>query len=209
MKNYFEILEVDIHASSEVIDKAFKILAKKYHPDTQQEEKKAWAEEQFKILNEAYEILSDEVKREEYVKQLEVDKNRELNLLMLKNADLEVQLEELQAELDAFRHAYANSSYQAEQYQTSSYSQTNIPNSRNTNYSSQKEYITPEPSNYYEAYYPPIKSKLKSFVAFCITLAIIVFIGFLLWKIPFTHNMLVQLYENNSAFQSLFNLFHK
>ena len=40
MKNYYEILEVDIHASSEVIDKAFKVLAKKYHPDTQEDNKK-------------------------------------------------------------------------------------------------------------------------------------------------------------------------
>lgn len=35
MKNYYKILEVDVKASKEIIDKAFKILAKRYHPDTQ------------------------------------------------------------------------------------------------------------------------------------------------------------------------------
>ncbi len=110
MKNYYEMLEVDIHASSEVIDKAFKVLAKKYHPDTQEDEsKKEWAEEQFKLLNEAYEVLSDEEKREEYTKQLEFDKNNELNVLMIKNADLEIQIENLQAQLEDLRRASLNS----------------------------------------------------------------------------------------------------
>ena len=35
MKNYYEILEVDKNASEEVIEKAYKTLAKKYHPDLQ------------------------------------------------------------------------------------------------------------------------------------------------------------------------------
>lgn len=110
MKNYYEILEVDIHASSEVIDKAFKVLAKKYHPDTQEDEsKKEWAEEQFKLLNEAYEVLSDEEKRREYTKELEFNKNSELNILLLKNANLEVEIEELQAELENLRNTSSNS----------------------------------------------------------------------------------------------------
>ena len=37
MKNYYEILEVNENASKEVIDKAYKVLAKKYHPDLQEE----------------------------------------------------------------------------------------------------------------------------------------------------------------------------
>lgn len=39
MKNYYEILEVNENASKEVIDKAYKVLAKKYHPDLQEEKK--------------------------------------------------------------------------------------------------------------------------------------------------------------------------
>ena len=40
MKKYYEILEVDKNASQEVIEKAYKTLAKKYHPDLQQGSKK-------------------------------------------------------------------------------------------------------------------------------------------------------------------------
>ena len=49
--NYYEILQVDKKASKEVIDKAFRVLAKKYHPDSQPEDKKQWAEDNFKKLN--------------------------------------------------------------------------------------------------------------------------------------------------------------
>ena len=45
MKNYYEILEVDQKASKEVIEKAYKVLAKKYHPDLQEEKNKKRAEE--------------------------------------------------------------------------------------------------------------------------------------------------------------------
>lgn len=39
-KNYYKILEVDSSASPEVIEKAYKTLAKKYHPDLQEESQK-------------------------------------------------------------------------------------------------------------------------------------------------------------------------
>ena len=45
MKNYYEILEVDKKASSEVIDKAYRTLVKKYHPDLQENEKQKEYEE--------------------------------------------------------------------------------------------------------------------------------------------------------------------
>ena len=40
MKNYYEILEVNQKASSEVIEKAYKVLVKKYHPDLYNGEKR-------------------------------------------------------------------------------------------------------------------------------------------------------------------------
>lgn len=40
MKNYYEILEVDRNASKEIIEKAYKTLAKKYHPDVQEQNQK-------------------------------------------------------------------------------------------------------------------------------------------------------------------------
>ena len=70
MKNYYEILEVNKKASPETISKVYKYLAKKYHPDTNPENKQE-AEEKFKEISEAYEILSNEEKRKEYDMELE------------------------------------------------------------------------------------------------------------------------------------------
>lgn len=39
MKNYYEILQVNEKASQEIIEKAYKVLAKKYHPDLQEARK--------------------------------------------------------------------------------------------------------------------------------------------------------------------------
>ena len=78
MKNYYEILEVDKKASQEVIEKAYKTLAKKYHPDLQQGEKQQEYAEKMKTINEAYDVLSDGVKREQYNKQLENERIQQM-----------------------------------------------------------------------------------------------------------------------------------
>jgi DnaJ family protein B protein 4 len=64
-KNYYEILGVPKTATTEEIKKAYKRLALKYHPDRNPNNKQA-AEEKFKEIAEAYEVLSDEKKREIY-----------------------------------------------------------------------------------------------------------------------------------------------
>lgn len=64
--DYYEILEVHKNASAEIIEKAYKTLAKRYHPDANPPDKKAWAEEMFKTLNNAYEILANPSKRAKY-----------------------------------------------------------------------------------------------------------------------------------------------
>ena len=66
MNTLYEILEVSENASKEVIEKAYRVLAKKYHPDLQTPENKQMAEAKMKQINEAYDILSDELKRKEY-----------------------------------------------------------------------------------------------------------------------------------------------
>ncbi|BCD67814.1 molecular chaperone DnaJ [Nitratiruptor sp. YY09-18] len=62
--DYYEILEVDRNASFEEIKKAYRKLALKYHPDRNPGDKEA--EEKFKLINEAYQVLSDEEKRALY-----------------------------------------------------------------------------------------------------------------------------------------------
>ena len=66
MKNYYEILEVSENASQEVIEKAYKTLAKKYHPDTWPRDKIFFAESKFKEITEAYNTLSNENARKDY-----------------------------------------------------------------------------------------------------------------------------------------------
>lgn len=63
-KDYYNILGLDKKASAEAIKKAYRKLAVKYHPDKNQGNKEA--EEKFKELNEAYEVISDPEKRKKY-----------------------------------------------------------------------------------------------------------------------------------------------
>jgi DnaJ-class molecular chaperone len=63
-KDFYSVLGVPRSASQEEIKKAYRKLAMKYHPDKNPNDKKA--EEQFKTISEAYEILSDEKKKEMY-----------------------------------------------------------------------------------------------------------------------------------------------
>lgn len=77
MKNYYEILEVNQKASTEIIEKAYKVLIKKYHPDTVTKEKEEFAEKKIKEINEAYKVLSDEFLREQYDAELKRNIERE------------------------------------------------------------------------------------------------------------------------------------
>lgn len=70
MKNYYEILEVNEHASQDIIEKAYKILIKKYHPDLYVGEEKRLAEQKVRELNEAYQVLSDDFLKSQYDMEL-------------------------------------------------------------------------------------------------------------------------------------------
>lgn len=66
MKNLYSILGVSTSATEEEIKKAYKELAKKLHPDRNN----GIETEQFKEINEAYDILSDKKKKAEYDKEI-------------------------------------------------------------------------------------------------------------------------------------------
>ncbi len=63
-KDYYKILGVDKKASTDEVKKAYRKLAVKYHPDKNKGEKRA--EDRFKEINEAHEVLSDPEKRKKY-----------------------------------------------------------------------------------------------------------------------------------------------
>ena len=63
-RDYYEVLGVDKNASADEIKRAYRTLAKKYHPDMNPGD--AEAEAKFKEVNEAYAVLSDEEKRKKY-----------------------------------------------------------------------------------------------------------------------------------------------
>lgn len=63
-KDYYKVLGVEKKDDKDTIKKAYRKLAKKYHPDNNPNNKRA--EERFKEINEAYEVLSDDEKRKRY-----------------------------------------------------------------------------------------------------------------------------------------------
>ena len=67
-RDYYEVLGVQKGASDDEIKKAYRKLSKQYHPDINKEPD---AEEKFKEISEAYEILSDPESHEQVVKALE------------------------------------------------------------------------------------------------------------------------------------------
>ena len=66
-KNYYEILNVNRKSSMQDIKLSYRKLAKMYHPDTSKEEN---AEEKFKDVNEAYDVLTNDEKRRKYDRQV-------------------------------------------------------------------------------------------------------------------------------------------
>ena len=73
-RDYYEVLGVDRNADDSTIKKAYRNLAKKYHPDMNPGDKDA--EKKFKEASEAYEVLSNEEKRKNYDHKLTTEWNK-------------------------------------------------------------------------------------------------------------------------------------
>lgn len=194
-QNYYDILEVSKNASPEIIEKAYKTLVKKYHPDLQQDENKNKYEEKIKKINEAYDILSDPEKRKKYdlnLKNTEISIN-DYNSLYQENINLKNNLNILKEKLNYLNNIKNN-------YEINNLNYNNLENNKN-NY-----------NNYYNLKLNKLfnfKKRLKDLLALIITILIFIFIFFILWHIPFTKNYLIKLYNENSILQFFINLFFK
>lgn len=65
-RDYYKVLGVDRNATEKEIKSAYRKLAREYHPDLHKGDAKKGAEDRFKEINEAYEVLSDKEKRQKY-----------------------------------------------------------------------------------------------------------------------------------------------
>jgi curved DNA-binding protein CbpA len=66
--NYYDLLQINPHAEIETIERVYRILAARFHPDNQD----TGDAEKFRVLSDAYQMLRDPVKRAEYDKQFKL-----------------------------------------------------------------------------------------------------------------------------------------
>lgn len=208
-RNYYDILEINKNASSEIIKKAYTTLAKKYHPDLQENELKKDFEEKLKLINEAYEVLSNEEKRKQYdieLSKLEPDTEK----LITENINLKNELNYLRQSInipntpDKHIPHYTNESFEYEnqfKFQQELKYQQQIEQAKKMAY--HDAYIQDLKKRGYKIRYKrTFRDYVKNFIALLLTL----FILFLLCQIPLIHNFLTNIYEENPIINTLVNL---
>lgn len=177
MKNYYEILEVDKNASEEVIEKAYKTLAKKYHPDLQNNSN---CQDKMRQINEAYEILSNDFKRREYDEKIKRQSVsiEEYNRIIQENNRLKKDLKRVvnQREMSQNQGRLEEMSIMQRYYE-------------------QIKKATKQPQMRYER--KKTKISLEKIKKIVIYIAILIGIGFVLAIVPFTRKFFINLYNNN------------
>lgn len=219
METLYDILEVSRKASKEIIEKAYRTLAKKYHPDLQTAENRQYAEEMMKKINEAYDILSDDEKRSEYDRKLEEQEYQEqqryqqvqqqarndnvdnTNYYNINQNNMYNQQQNVNTETNAnkendWRSQFANLSRKEQRKVINK-----IQKDANEEYRKQYE-------NYFRRLGFRIKHKwtLKDFVMIVILALVLIVIFYILWLIPPTHEWLVELYEGNFLIRILVDI---
>ena len=176
MKKYYEILEVSQNASIEVIEKTYKVLIKKYHPDQYPKEKKKYYENKVKELNEAYKVLSDDFLRMQYDEEL----NKENEIRYGQSATTKYNSEKYESQ-------NGNTNYSEEERDVGIENQKR--KSKVGTLASlidlTKELIKNKPKR------EEVKEMTKKDIfAIVLTIVIVILIGVALWFIPFTNGFM-------------------
>mgnify|MGYP004525857885 FL=1 len=185
MKNYYEILEVDKNASEEVIEKAYKTLAKKYHPDLQNNSD---CQDKMRQINEAYEILSNDFKRREYDEKIKKQSVsiEEYNKIIQENNRLKQDLQKVTSTNNISNLNQIDSLQFARRYYSKIRKKSEQPQIQ---YNRKKINISFE--------------KIKRLIIYIL---ILFGIGILLATIPVSRNFFINLYNNNTAIKLIVNI---
>lgn len=185
MRNYYEILEVNPKASREVIEKAYRVLIRKYHPDLYSGEKKQYAEKKTSEINEAYHVLTDKFLKEQYDNELEKQE--------IKYRQNMYQAQKTQAE----RRSYENQTEPREEKTIKQKTtKTQKVGSLGAIIELTKELIHDLTRNKDKR--KRVKEVTKTdILAVILTIVVVVLIGVILWFIPFTNGWMREfLFEN-------------
>lgn len=181
MKNYYEILEVNKKASKEVIEKAYKVLVKKYHPDLYTNQINPEADKRIKEINEAYEVLSNDFLREQYNLELQKEETKVKEESKEKRQSKQKEVEELNNNMKKHKVGTFSGAIELlkELYKSKSKRQEVREVTR------------------------------KDVIAIILTIVVVILIGIILWFIPFTNGWMRELLFENPIFNWIFKLFSK
>lgn len=200
MNTLYDILEVSEKASKEVIEKAYRVLAKKYHPDLQTAENKVVAEKKMKEINEAYGILSDESKRKEYDESLLRERQVKEQENNIQNKDSMQTNYQSQSQTPQNGY-YANNTQADQRYrdmQRRKYEEQLRKQQEQMQRNMQEQYENAY-YNYLRSLGYRIKEKWTWEKTKKLVIALLIMIGIIaiLWFLPPTHDMMVNFYETN------------
>ena len=191
MKNYYEKLEINKKASKEVIEKAYKVLVKKYHPDLYTGQKKNYAEEKLKEINEAYSVLTDEFMKEQYDKELEKQEQAELD----KKYTNKTRDDKKKNEQEINKKEVEDFNERMKKHKVGSFGGI---------IELCKELYKNKPKR------DEMKEVTKKdILALILTIIVLILIGIILWFIPFTNGWMRELLFENPLFNAIASLFQK
>lgn len=201
-KNYYEILEVDKNASDEIIEKAYKTLVKRYHPDLQNGMQKKEYEEKMKMINEAYSVLSDNTQKATYDEQLKdfIVSIEEYQNIVQENMLLRQEIQKLQ---NNTQNQYVNNiNYQTAQKQYDERINRAVNEAVNQAY--QDAYVQDMKNRGYRF---KRKYTIKDYIKLAGIIAGLILILVIIAQIPPVKRFLANLYENNIFIKALVDTF--